>query len=185
MSYFVLKRLIDICIALAGILLFLPAFLVIIILTFITDEEKSIIFKQKRFGKDRVIFYIYKLRTMNSLSGEITQIGKILRRLSIDEMPQFVNVIKGDMSIVGPRPMPVDEDLFFRDQIEGYDKRNKVLPGLTGLAQSRGNRGKVDVMGMRDRVQHDLEYVDNASFITDLSIIVRTIFTFFYLNHAS
>src|SRR5690606_37505664 len=107
----------------------------------------------------------------------ITRVGAFLRRTSIDELPQFFNVLRGDMSIVGPRPHAVAHNEEFRSMIHGYMLRHKVKPGITGWAQVNGHRGETDTVDkMKARVEHDLHYIENWDLSWDLEIIFRTAF---------
>jgi len=115
----------------------------------------------------------------------ITPLGAFLRRTSLDELPQFFNVLEGSMSIVGPRPHAVSHNEFYRGQIKGYMLRHKVKPGITGLAQINGFRGETNTLDkMSGRIAYDLEYIRNWSLILDLSIIWHTLFKGFAGRHA-
>jgi putative colanic acid biosynthesis UDP-glucose lipid carrier transferase len=148
----------------------------------------SIVFKQRRYGLDGREILVYKFRTMQvSEDGSevrqatkedkrLTPVGGFLRRYSIDELPQFVNVLQGRMSIVGPRPHAVAHNEEFRKVIKGYMVRHKVAPGITGLAQVSGYRGETDtVEKMRRRIELDLEYLRHWSLALDVRIIFKTI----------
>src|SRR5262249_17340300 len=137
-------------------------------------------------------FVIFKFRTMMVLEdgpvvtqacrndSRVTRIGKILRRASLDELPQLVNVLKGDMSFVGPRPHALAHDRKYRSHITDYDERYHVRPGLTGWAQINGRRGETQsVVVMAERVTFDLWYVKNWSLGLDLKIMLRTVFEVF------
>lgn len=147
------------------------------------DSKGKVIFKQKRVGKDNKIFEVYKLRTMNERAfnrkGEkipshkrVTKSGKVARAVSVDELPQLINVLKGEMSIVGPRPMLVRYFPYFTEE---ELRRHDVKPGITGLAQVKG-RAFTD---WDKRFKYDLEYVDNISMYLDVKILFLTIFTVF------
>ncbi|MGD9678851.1 MAG: sugar transferase [Vulcanibacillus sp.] len=141
-----------------------------------------VFFKQIRPGKDEKLFTLYKFRTMTNKKDEnghllpdqkrITPFGKFLRSTSLDELPELLNVIKGDMSLVGPRPLLVRYLPYFR---ENEKKRNKVLPGITGLAQITGR----NVLNWDDRFKLDLQYISNQSFVLDLIIIFKSILVVF------
>ena len=135
------------------------------------DSNGKIIFKQKRVGKDGQVFYIYKLRTMSKDKNgvnKVTKVGKFLRITSIDELPQFINIIKGDMSFIGPRPWIESYSKYFTDE----DKRRwEVLPGISGYAQVNGRNG----MTIKEKIAADIWYVDNISFLTDLKILFKTV----------
>ena len=185
------KRLSDLGIALSVLLLLSPLFLSIALGIKLTTPG-SVIFKQRRYGLDGREIVVYKFRTMyvSEDSGEVNQatkndsrvtpFGAFLRKYSLDEIPQFVNVLKGNMSVVGPRPHAVAHNEEYRKLIKGYMIRHKVNPGLTGLAQVRGYRGETaTVDDMRLRVEADLEYLRNWSLGLDLKIIFRTIAVMF------
>ena len=117
--------------------------------------------------------------------SRITPFGRFLRRTSLDELPQFFNVIAGTMSIVGPRPHAVTHNEFYRTAIHGYMLRHKVKPGITGLAQVKGYRGETEVLEkMEGRIKYDLEYIRNWSLWLDLKLIVVTIFVGFTNKNA-
>ena len=179
--YSILKRLGDISISLIAITLFCPVFILIAIAIKL-DSEGPVIFKQKRFGIHKKIFYVFKFRTMKVESPKyvatrdlqnpeqwITRVGAFLRKTSLDELPQLCNILVGDMSIVGPRPVVVSE----RDVIEAREKygANDVLPGLTGWAQINGR----DNLSTDIKAKLDGYYVKNRSLIMDIKCIVRTI----------
>lgn len=140
---------------------------------------KPIIFKQERIGKNNKTFLMYKFRTMRepkkgqnrllSDSDRITKLGDFLRRSSLDELPEIINVIKGDMSLVGPRPL-LDFHLELFDKYQ--QKRHSVKPGMTGLAQIMGRQS----LSFKQRIILDLEYVNKMSFLFDIKIIMKTIF---------
>lgn len=179
--YSILKRLGDISISLIAITLFCPVFILIAIAIKL-DSEGPVIFKQKRFGIHKKTFYVFKFRTMKVESPKyvatrdlqnpeqwITRVGAFLRKTSLDELPQLCNILVGDMSIVGPRPVVVSE----RDVIEAREKYgvNDVLPGLTGWAQINGR----DNLSTDIKAKLDGYYVKNRSLIMDIKCIVRTI----------
>ena len=179
--YSILKRLGDISISLIAITLFCPVFILIAIAIKL-DSEGPVIFKQKRFGIHKKTFYVFKFRTMKVDSPKyvatrdlqnpeqwITRVGAFLRKTSLDELPQLCNILVGDMSIVGPRPVVVSE----RDVIEAREKygANDVLPGLTGWAQINGR----DNLSTDIKAKLDGYYVKNRSLIMDIKCIVRTI----------
>lgn len=183
----VIKRASDFTIAL-GILILISPLLLIIGLAIKLTTPGSVIFKQRRYGLDGREITVYKFRTMSVSEDSdkvrqatrdddrITPLGAILRRYSLDELPQFVNVLQGRMSVVGPRPHAVAHNEEYRRLIRGYMIRHKVNPGITGLAQVRGHRGETaTVEEMRQRVEADLEYLRNWSLELDLRIIFRTI----------
>jgi lipopolysaccharide/colanic/teichoic acid biosynthesis glycosyltransferase len=184
--YSVLKRILDLCGSAALLLLLSPAFLLIAYLIK-REDGGPVYFLQARHGLNGRIFQIVKFRTMTveaSTSGfqqcsqgdrRVTAIGKLLRRTSLDELPQLFNVLRGEMSLVGPRPHAVEHDLEACGVLEDYWQRYSVLPGMTGLAQIRGQRGSTsDFELMASRVKSDLEYVARASLILDLAILFGT-----------
>lgn len=171
------KRLLDIIISLAIIFLFWWLILIVAILVKIFLGS-PVIFKQERPGKDEKIFTLYKFRTMtdekdsegNLLPDEkrLNKFGKFLRSTSLDELPEIINVLKGEMSFVGPRPLLV-EYLELYDEKQKY--RHKVRPGLTGLAQINGRNDTT----WEARLNYDVEYVKNVTFMNDMEIIFKTI----------
>ena len=172
-----LKRIIDICFSFLIILLLLPLFILISSLIKF-DSKGPVIFKHKRLGKDCKMIYVLKFRTMVKdaiLFGpeytidndrRITRVGKFLRKTSLDELPQLFNIIKGDMSLIGPRP-----DAYVENPTKTQRKRTEVLPGITGLAQTNG-RSNLDTIS---REKFDIEYVERYSFLYDLKIFIKTI----------
>lgn len=171
------KRIIDILVALISIIVLSPILLIVSISVAI-NLGLPISFKQQRPGKDGKIFNIYKFRTMTNekdingyyLSDNIrlTKFGKFLRRTSLDELPQLFNILKGDMSIVGPRPLITDFVTYYTVEEK---HRLDVRPGLTGLAQINGR----SELPYEDRFRYDLQYIQNITFINDLKIFFKTI----------
>ena len=172
-----IKRLLDIILSLIAIIITLPIFLItgILVLIFL---GKPAIFRQKRPGKKEKIFTMYKFRTMsnkkdkdgNLLPNElrITKFGNFLRKTSLDEIPEFINILKGDMSFVGPRPLRVDYlPLYNKEQKHRHD----IRPGLTGLAQVSGRNN----ITWSEKFKYDLDYISNITFLNDLKIILLTI----------
>ena len=174
-----LKRIFDIFVSLPMTVLLLPVFAVIVIAIRVSSKGPAI-FKQERAGKDGVPFTFYKFRTMkvgvepfgsSPKSGDdprLTKIGKFLREYSLDELPQLFNVLKGDMSIVGPRPLYVSQ---MAEWNERQKKRLLVKPGLTGLAQISGRGG----LTREEKLELDVKYVKTANLWVDLKIILKTI----------
>lgn len=181
------KRLIDIAGSALGLVFLLPLF--ILVATLICLESRgNPIFRQRRTGCDGVPFTIYKFRTMSvaedgasvvqAVRGDdrVTSLGSFLRRSSIDELPQLVNVLKGEMSLVGPRPHAVAHDEFYAREIADYAARFEARPGLTGLAQVSGLRGgTAEVALMAARVSRDIEYIRCWSLWLDVRILIRTL----------
>lgn len=171
------------------LLIILSPFLLLVALLVKLDSPGPVLFTQKRLGFNNQIFDIYKFRTMTYRPEEqgptvqasrddprITRIGRILRRLSIDELPQLFNVLNGTMSIVGPRPHAIDHNEEYSQKIRGYFARHRVKPGITGLAQVMGYRGPTETVDkMEMRVKYDIEYTDNWSPMLDLKILLRTV----------
>lgn len=185
------KRSVDIAAALIALLIFLPL-LVCVAMAVRLDSSGPAIFKQRRTGHCGRIFTIYKFRTMTVAedSGDVRQatrgdarvtaIGAVLRKLSLDELPQLLNVLKGDMSIVGPRPHALAHDDYYGAHIPAYTDRFRAKPGLTGLAQVNGLRGEIqDLRCMRDRIAADNLYIDSWSFGLDIAIVAKTVLIIF------
>lgn len=179
--YSILKRLGDISISLIVITLFCP-FFILIAIAIKFDSKGPVIFKQKRFGIHKKTFYVFKFRTMKVETPKyvatrdlhnseqwITRVGSVLRKTSLDELPQLCNILVGNMSIVGPRPVAINE----LDVVEARDKygANDVLPGLTGWAQINGR----DNLSTDMKAKLDGYYVKHRSLIMDIKCIVRTI----------
>lgn len=175
------KRLLDFILSLVALIVLSPIMLIIAIMIRI-KLGKPVIFKQKRPGKDEKIFEMYKFRTMsdkrdrkgNLLSDEdrLTKFGKLLRATSLDELPELFNILKGDMSIVGPRPQLVRDMVFMSDK---QRKRHSVRQGLTGLAQVNGRNN----ISWEDKINYDLKYIDEITFINDFKIIMNTVLKVF------
>lgn len=182
-----IKRLVDILIASAALLLAAPLMIAIAIAIRL-DSRGPIIFKQRRYGLDGEEILVYKFRSMTVTEdgdgsyrqvqrgdARITRIGAFIRRTSLDELPQFINVLQGRMSVVGPRPHVRAVNERYRGQIPGYMLRHKVRPGITGWAQIHGLRGGDDLEAMSRRIEFDLHYLRHWSLAMDLRIIARTI----------
>lgn len=182
-----IKRLMDILIALPLILICMC--LLPLAAFFVTYQSKgSIFYSQYRYGKNKKPFRIFKLRTLHShlcddgqqqvvhKDPRVTRHGEWLRRYSLDELPQLLNVLMGDMSLVGPRPHSIAMDDYYREFIIGYDNRYLAKPGLTGLAQIHGSRGETRlIQDMEKRIDYDTEYVINRSLKMDVLILLRTL----------
>lgn len=199
-SYLRMKRLTDFFGSLIGLILLSPVFLIVAILIKIEDPKGSIFFKQVRVGKDEKIFHMFKFRsmvsdaeerikdllTLNEVSGpmfkmkddpRITRIGKFIRRTSIDELPQLINVLKGEMSLVGPRP-PLHREV---EEYTNFDKqRLLVTPGCSGLWQVSGRNN----LGFKEMVDLDMKYILTRSIKLDIEIILKTIKVMFSSNGA-
>jgi putative colanic acid biosynthesis UDP-glucose lipid carrier transferase len=182
----VTKRLTDIVLSVMILLLFLPLLLLIAVMVK-ASSPGPIIFKQRRYGLDGREIAVYKFRTMSvtedgaeirqasKTDNRITRIGGILRRTSMDELPQLINVLQGRMSLVGPRPHAVAHNEEYRKLIKGYMVRHKVLPGITGLAQVNGCRGETSKLEeMEARVNYDLDYLRRWTPMLDIKIIMLT-----------
>ena len=180
------KRVFDVAIS-SLLLAFLSPLLLTTALLVKLDGAGPILFRQRRGGFDNRQFLIFKFRTMSVLEdgddvrqacrndARVTRIGRVLRRTSIDELPQLLNVLKGDMSLVGPRPHAVAHDEAYRAQIDNYALRHHVKPGLTGAAQVAGLRGETrQLRDMARRVEMDLWYIDNWSLRLDLKVLAQT-----------
>jgi putative colanic acid biosynthesis UDP-glucose lipid carrier transferase len=182
------KRLFDICFSLLVIVLILTWLMPIIALLIKINSKGSVFFRQERWGLNNKRIFCYKFRTMysNGDSSEyaptkkgdprITSIGRFLRKTSLDELPQFFNVLLGDMSVVGPRPHPIPLSMESKDVVQHYMMRHLVKPGITGWAQVNGSRGEIQSpVQMSRRVAFDLWYIENWSFWLDCQIIFQTI----------
>jgi putative colanic acid biosynthesis UDP-glucose lipid carrier transferase len=182
-----IKRASDIVLSLLILALISPL-LFLIAMAIKLDSPGPIIFKQRRYGLDGEEILVYKFRSMRVCEdgdsiqqaqkndSRVTRIGAFLRRNSLDELPQFVNVLQGRMSIVGPRPHAVAHNEIYRNLIKGYMIRHKVKPGITGWAQVNGYRGETRTLDkMQARIDHDLDYLRNWSLRLDLHIILKTI----------
>jgi lipopolysaccharide/colanic/teichoic acid biosynthesis glycosyltransferase len=180
------KRVVDILLALGALLLFAPL-LACVALAVRLESGGPVIFKQRRTGHMGRVFTIYKFRTMivaedsadvrQATRGDarVTAVGAILRQLSLDELPQLFNILRGDMSVVGPRPHALAHDALYGEQIPTYADRFRAKPGLTGLAQINGFRGELkSAECMRGRVAADNLYIDSWSLGLDIAILAKT-----------
>lgn len=190
------KRLSDIVLA-TGILLLISPLLLLVAIGVKLSSPGPVIFKQRRNGLDGEEIVVYKFRSMRTQDNgsvvkqatkddpRITRFGAFIRRTSLDELPQFVNVLQGRMSIVGPRPHAVAHNEEYRKLVKAYMVRHKVKPGITGWAQVNGLRGETDTIDkMKARVEFDLEYLRNWSLALDLQIILRTVRLVVFDRHA-
>ena len=185
----VAKRVVDLIGATVAIILFSPVMLLTVLVLALT-EEGSVIYRQERVGLHNQVFYMYKFRSMIMQDEEkekaewstrndprITPVGKLIRRTSIDELPQLFNVLKGDMSLVGPRPERPQFVQKFRDEIPRYMVKHQVRPGMTGWAQINGYRGDTSI---EKRIEYDLYYIENWTMVFDMKILILTIFKGFF-----
>ena len=180
------KRAFDIIVSLIALIILAIPMIIVAILIKLEDGSPAI-FKQLRMGKNLKTFYIYKFRTMKTqreelnseLSHEemVTKVGKILRATSIDELPQLINILKGEMSFIGPRPWIVEYYEWFTDE---QKRRSDVRPGITGLAQIKGRNG----INIFKKINYDLEYVDNMSLWLDIKIFFGSIVAVFKKTNA-
>ncbi|MFY9504242.1 MAG: sugar transferase [Dethiobacteria bacterium] len=171
------KRLLDFILSLIALVVLSPVFLIIALLVRI-KLGSPVLFKQERPGLNEKIFTIYKFRTMTDERDEngellpnhlrLTKFGRALRSSSLDELPELFNILKGDMSFIGPRPLLIEYLPLYNEQ---QRRRHAVRPGLTGLAQVNGR----NAITWEEKFHYDLEYVDNLSFLLDLKIMVKTI----------
>lgn len=176
-----IKRPLDFMLALIALIIFSPVLLVVAIFVRV-KLGTPVIFKQQRPGLDEKIFTMYKFRTMTDEQDEngellpdeirLTKFGKKLRSTSMDELPELINILKGDMSIVGPRPQLIKDMVFMTHE---QRQRHRVLPGLTGLAQVSGRNN----ISWEDKLDYDLKYIKDITFINDVKIIVKTVFKVF------
>lgn len=174
-----IKRPLDFCLSLGALIVLSPVMAVTAVLVK-TKLGSPIIFKQPRPGKDEKVFYIYKFRTMTDKCDEngellpdedrLTEFGKFLRSTSIDELPELFNMVKGDMAVVGPRPLLVRYLDRYSDE---QHRRHEVRPGLTGHAQAHGR----NALSWEDKFKMDVDYVDHITFIRDAKIIINTFFS--------
>ena len=189
------KRIFDITFSIAAILMLLPIMAAIAIMIKL-DSRGSVLFKQKRNGLDGKVIEVWKFRSMSvaengeqvtqAVQGDsrVTDIGRILRKYSLDELPQFFNVLFGTMSVVGPRPHAVAHNEQYRQQITNYSKRHMVRPGITGWAQVNGARGETDTLDkMSTRVSYDLDYINHWSLRFDVRIIFLTVLDVFNVEN--
>jgi putative colanic acid biosynthesis UDP-glucose lipid carrier transferase len=180
------KRSLDIGLAAFLMVILIPAF-VLIAVCILADGPGPVFFQQDRYGRGKRVFKIIKFRSMNVCESSgpfsqvqtgdlrVTRVGRFLRRTSIDELPQLYNVLKGDMSLVGPRPHAVPMDELFGGLLSQYCDRHLVRPGMTGLAQVCGCRGPTETLSaISKRVKLDLEYIKKWSIWFDVWILVRT-----------
>ena len=184
--YIFIKRILDIILSSIALVILLPVFLLVSIAIKL-DSPGPIIYKSKRMGKDLKTFNTYKFRSMkinreelhSNMSHEemVTKVGKFIRKTSIDELPQLINILKGDMSFIGPRPWIPEYYEWFTDE---QKRRSSVLPGISGLAQVKGRNG----INIFKKIEYDLEYVDNMSLWLDIKLVFETILQVFKKTNA-
>ncbi|MGG4731911.1 undecaprenyl-phosphate glucose phosphotransferase [Leclercia adecarboxylata] len=192
----IIKRAEDLVLG-SVIMVMIVVLMIVIAIGIKLTSRGPVFFKQDRYGLSGQKIKVWKFRTMKVMENtdkvvqatrddpRVTRFGAFLRRTSLDELPQFINVIQGNMSIVGPRPHAVAHNELYRKQVENYMIRHKVKPGITGLAQINGYRGEIDALyKMEKRVQYDIEYIQNWSFWLDIKIIIKTIFKGFVGKNA-
>jgi len=192
----ILKRLEDKVVALIILIMIFPLMLLIALCIKLTSPG-PVLFRQRRYGINGEDMVILKFRTMTVCEDgpdipqavkcdlRVTRFGSFLRRTSLDELPQFINVLQGSMSVVGPRPHAVAHNEQYRKLIKSYMLRHKMKPGITGWAQINGFRGETDTLEMmKKRVEYDLYYINNWSILLDLKIILLTIFKGFWGKNA-
>ncbi|AWN37896.1 undecaprenyl-phosphate glucose phosphotransferase [Methylobacterium radiodurans] len=181
-----LKRAFDLAVSLIALALLAPLLAAVAVLIKL-DSPGPVLFRQKRYGFNQQPFWVFKFRSMRAEAdapfrqatrndARVTRVGAFLRRSNLDELPQLLNVVKGEMSLVGPRPHALAHDRSFERRIALYARRHNVRPGITGWAQVNGLRGEtLTDADMEARVAHDLHYIDNWSLWFDLQIILRTV----------
>lgn len=182
-----LKRLFDITFSSIVLIALFPIILLPVAIAIKTTSKGPIFFRQRRTGHNGKEFYCWKFRTMTVTPDcdrrqarrddpRVTSVGRFLRHTNIDELPQFYNVLRGDMSVVGPRPHMVKQTMQYSRLIDRYMMRHFIKPGITGWAQISGYRGSTsELEAMKNRVEHDVWYIDNWSFSLDLKIITATV----------
>lgn len=172
-----IKRPFDMIIAVGALIFFSPILLIVSLLV-LKYHGRPVLFSQKRPGKDEQIFSMYKFRTMNSETDKngnllpdderLTKFGRTLRATSLDELPELINIVKGDMSLVGPRPLLIEYLPYYKKEEK---LRHSVRPGLTGLAQINGR----NLSSWNERLENDVKYVKKITFLNDIKIIISTI----------
>ena len=184
------RRFLDILISVSILAPLLPILLITYFCVALSSKG-PVIFVQDRVGLNGKIFKLFKFRSMvlhddkeyvqtKRDDNRVTKVGHFIRKTSIDELPQFINVIIGDMSIVGPRPAPIYLHKKYNSQLNGYSQRLSMKPGITGLAQVKGYRGGDDLSHIEKRLQYDLEYINNWNPLLDLKIILLTPFSLLF-----
>ena len=184
------KRIFDVCFSALGLIVFSPLMLAAA-MAIRMGSKGPVLFKQRRYGFNNEVIEVFKFRSMYHETADpeakqvvtrgdarVTRIGRFMRKTSIDELPQLFNVLRGDLSLVGPRPHAVNahtENKLWDEVVDGYFARHKVKPGVTGWAQVNGWRGEVDTpLKIRERVNCDLYYIENWSLMLDMYILLIT-----------
>jgi len=184
------KRTLEWVAALVGLVFLLPLMLAVAA-AIVLDSRGPVLYRQTRVGLNGSVFQILKFRTMTQSASQadfrqaerddarVTRVGQMLRRTNLDELPQLLNVLAGDMALIGPRPHPPALDAVFMSAMPGFTARYSVRPGMTGWAQIHGHRGETRTFEqMQARVEHDLHYIENWSLLLDLQILAKTMFSF-------
>jgi lipopolysaccharide/colanic/teichoic acid biosynthesis glycosyltransferase len=167
-----LKRIFDLLLSIIFLIISLPFWLIISLVITLFDSDKSIIYKQKRLGRNGKEFVIIKFRTMKN--NKITKIGKFLRKTRLDEIPQLINILKNDMSFIGPRPEQTQIAKELNEKIPFYHERLLIKPGLSGWDQISDNYHTSSYLDSFEKLQYDLFYIKNRSIYLDLSIVLKT-----------
>jgi Undecaprenyl-phosphate glucose phosphotransferase len=184
------KRTFDLCAAISGLALLSPLFLIVSIAIKL-DSPGPVFFRQLRHGYNKEPIWVFKFRSMNVMENSnefikqaqrndprVTRVGRVLRRTNIDEIPQLINVLRGEMSIIGPRPHAAAHNKLFEQLIPPYSRRHRIKPGISGWAQVNGYRGETDTIEkMQRRLEYDLHYIENWSLWFDLKIVFMTLFS--------
>jgi putative colanic acid biosynthesis UDP-glucose lipid carrier transferase len=181
------KRALDLAIAIPALIVLAPVLFILAVIVGM-GSEGAVLFRQTRLGLNGAPFQILKFRTMTVMENgpvikqaeqgdvRVTKAGAWMRRLSLDELPQLINVLNGEMSIIGPRPHALAHDIQYGAEIAGYNMRQSVKPGITGWAQVHGHRGlTLTTSSMRERLAYDVWYARNATLLLDIKILYRTI----------
>jgi lipopolysaccharide/colanic/teichoic acid biosynthesis glycosyltransferase len=186
-----MKRIFDIVFALLIIIFVLSWVTGILYILSLFNGREGVFFKQKRTGTDGKVFTCFKFRTMRrnpdadlqkavANDKRVMPVGRLLRKTGLDELPQFINVLLGQMSVVGPRPHMLKHTEQYRKMVRKFMMRHTVKPGITGLAQVRGFRGEIrKISELKQRVQLDVSYIENWSFMLDVRIVFLTVVNFF------
>lgn len=173
------KRFFDFLIAVTGLIIISPFFVLLMLILFVANQGAGVFFIQKRPGKNKKIFRVIKFKTMTDQTDKdgtllpeaqrLTKVGRFIRKASLDEVPQLINVLKGEMSLIGPRPLLVQYlQLYSKQQA----RRHEIRPGITGWAQVNGR----NTINWTKKFKYDIEYVDNLSFLLDLKILLLTFY---------